>query len=337
MDIRKFARVSQFSLELKSLGRIRCLPLTTGLMSEAMKRINASDFRCEDFVRWLLGEMARWPGNENFQDDDPIDGDTLKPKEMAAVSVEDLNVFAEAVVRNNKLLTQTHEGKDLEKLEDQTACEFLVNVFRHYEAEGKKRWDLFSKSATQSLFANSTLDSIKRSLDASDQLQNSIEKYAGISSVFNSELKAEMANPRHLEVTLPPIPKNPIHETNQILEDLATQIQDMRPLIAQGAEFIRSMNDTALRMQADYIGNAAKTERQTKLAIWIAVVSLVISSIFSYLNYVDSKEVDKKNKEQIAAFQQALEKLVREQKEEMSILAKSIAAEPSPRRLSNVK
>lgn len=326
MDIEKLARMGQFSLDLGTQGQVRFVSLTTKLLSESIRRMNEPDFDPKGWVRWLFSEMARWPSSETFQDDDPIDGETLKPDEMEAVSDDLLEIFAEKLIQKQAYLLKTHGERDLERAVGQSACDFLANAFLHHRTEeGKQRERLF-QSVTKPLFAESTLDSIRRSIDASSHLQESIKTYAEIGSTLDSTLASRMAMPRPHELMLPPIPKNPIHETNEILEELTTQLQDMRPLIAQGAELIRSMNDTALRMQADYIENAAKTAKQAKLAIWIAATGLVVSSIFSYLSYADSKEADRKFEAQMTGFRAATERLASEQKEAISTLVKTVAA-----------
>ena len=128
------------------------------------------------------------------------------------------------------------------------------------------------QSATKPLFAESTLDSIKRSLTASNQFEYLIKKYsdklelnamkesiaASNSIIFFGKKDAEevlapigrsQAQPEPQVLNMPRMhfPKNPILVTNQILENLTGEIEDLRPLVAQGAELIRCMNDSALQ------------------------------------------------------------------------------------------
>lgn len=331
LNIGKLSRMGQFSLDLNSLGRIRFASMKAEHFSESIRRINGPGFHAKELVRWLLGELARRSKNEDYKDDDPIDGEVLKQEELAVVSDESLEKFAEKILQINRFLVKTHEGKDLERASNQSACDFLVDAIRHHQAEEQRQRQRLWESVTKPVFLESTLDSIRRNLDTSSRLEESIKKF----SEFDSALGLTRAS--RFEVDRPPaipaISKNPIHETNEILEVLATQIQSMRPLVAQGAELIRSMNDTALRMQSDYIVNAEKTDRQTKMAIRIAAAGLIISafgfvvsSVFSYLSYSDAKDADKKFEALSALFLEATEKMVKEHKEETSALLKAVNA-----------
>ena len=105
----------------------------------------------------------------------------------------------------------------------------------------------------------------------------------------------------------------------------------MRPLVAQGAEMIRGMNDTALRMQADYIANAVRADRQTNKAMWVAGLSLIVSAIglvvssyFSYQSYADAKLSGEKENAQIKVFKESISTLVTEQRAERAAFLKQI-------------
>jgi hypothetical protein len=91
------------------------------------------------------------------------------------------------------------------------------------------------------------------------------------------------------------------------------------------------MNDTALRMQADYVANAERTDRQTKNAVRVAVISLVISAsgliasfLFSYQSYLDSIAAGEKSDAQIKVFKDGIDTLVSEQRADRAALLKSL-------------
>ena len=119
-----------------------------------------------------------------------------------------------------------------------------------------------------SLFADTTLDSMRRNLSISDQLNDTIAKYSRSLSHADLGLAASQShvlNRLSPELRIPEfrVPENPIHETNKKLGSVVEQIEDLRPMAAQAAQLIRSMNDAAIRMQADYIANATSTGRLT--------------------------------------------------------------------------
>lgn len=357
-DLEKLARAAEFSFPLRSVGIVRCKSLSDGLMSQALHRLKAPEAEGRELARWLLGEMAKRPSTENFEESDPIEGDSLTSEQLTAVTDQELESFSERLLQINRYLVRAHEGEELKRGEGQSACDFLALAIVHRCAEEKSQIDRIIQSATKPLFVESTLDSIKKSIAASNQLEDLIKQYSGSSALDSIKESIAVANkiedlgkqyagnalwaervlsqvppePQVLDMPLTHFPKNPILETNQILEELATQIEGMRPLVAQGAELIRSMNDTALRMQADYITNAARSDRHTKVAMRVAVWSLIVSAIglvassyFSYQSYADAKASAEKGNSQIQAFEKGIKDLTKAQREDSDALFQALA------------
>lgn len=344
-NLSKFARMGEFTMETNALGRVLCVSLTANHLSQANKKLATAGVQCLDVVRWLFGEMARRPVDGASDEHDPENDPRFTSEELASVTDTELEDFAVKLVQQNRgLLLKTHKGSDIHRLGDESACDFLARAFRHYAAEEKANMkrltanvadsifpksaletlkqyaglsdqlkyvtemEKLTKSASGNLFADTTLESVERNLGLSGDFQDTIDRYAlGLAAD-----KGELTQPilRTPEFQLPVFPENPIHETNEKLENVVRQIEDLRPMATKAAELIRSMNDVALRMQADYIKNAEASGRQTRNAIWIAAISLavsavglVISSFFSYQSYVDGKQSGATNAAQIAAFQ----------------------------------
>lgn len=353
-DLNKLARAAEFSMSLGSLGLVRCKSLTSSLMSEARQRLKAPDTDGRELARWLLGELAMRPTVQDFKEADPIEGDSLTAEQVASVTDPELESFSENVLRKNLYLTRAHGSEEPLRVEGQLACDFLAQAIVHRGKEEKAQMDRLIQSAAKPLFAESTLESIKRSLTASNQFEALIKQYSGGSALgsiresiaatqqinvgkkYAEEAKlAErvLSQPRHEPqiLNVPPMhfPKNPIHETNQILENLTGQIEDMRPLVAQGAELIRSMNETALRMQGDYVANAAKSNEQTRKAMRVAVLTLIVSAValmassfFSYLSYADGKTNALISKQQGDVFEKLTKDLMAAQYEDRAALNK---------------
>jgi len=386
LNIRDLARMCEFSLELKSLGNVRCLSLNTDHLTQANKKLRASGGQSIDFVRWLFAEMTRRHVDGGSDDADKTEAPRLTTEELSSVTDAEVEEFADKLTQKNRYILKTHKGSDIERSVDETACDFLVRAFRHYAAEQKTQWERMIEPVSKSLFASTTVEAMQRNLGLSNQLQDTIDKYArGYSGVermlaeekdkwekmtklasqsFSASAAMEAMQHNHgaldqlrdavgkhafdlpnmasrfaepsfdvLNFKIPEIriPKNPIHDTNAMLEGVVRQIEELRPVAAQAAQIIRSMNDTALRMQADYIENAKTAGRQTRNAIWIAAVSLLVSAIglaissfFSYQSYVDVKEAGVKSDAQIKAFQNEIRDLATAQHEERATLVKAI-------------
>lgn len=331
LNIRDLARMCEFSFELQSLGTVRCLCLNTNHISQVNKKLGSSGNHSSDFVRWLFGELVRRYDENLSNEDDAIEGSSLTKEELISITDGELEGFADKLIQNNKYLLKTHKGGDIKRSAKESACDFLVHAFRHHAAEQKAQWERVTKPMSESIFASATMEAMQRNLGISDQLQDTIDKYARNLPGIGANLPEPISDVLHSSMPELHVPKNPIHETNEKLGSVVKQIEDLRPMASQAAQLIRSMNDAALRMQADYIENAKTAGRQTRIAIWIAAISLLVSAIglaissfFSYQSYVDAKKSEVQNNALIKAFQGEIRELATAQREERATLVKAI-------------
>lgn len=169
-SIHKFARMNEFSMELNSLGHTICVSLNTTHLSQAEKKLAASDVRSLDFVHWLFSEMVRRPVDEVSEDHDPANNPRFTEKELTALTNTELEEFAEKLIDKNKhLLLKTHKGSDVEKSVDESACDFLVRVFRHYAAEQKAQWKRMTESYSENQLMAKALESIRKNSELLEQ------------------------------------------------------------------------------------------------------------------------------------------------------------------------
>ncbi|MDD2684982.1 MAG: hypothetical protein PHY62_02365 [Gallionella sp.] len=347
IDIRDIARMNEFDLEFKSLGTVHCLVLRSDLISQANK-LSSTVTEHREVVRWLFGEMAVRNIENSANTTDNSEGVGFTPEEINLVSESELEEFADKLVQEYKYLLKTYQGNSIVRTENESACNFFIRAIVHYAVEQKVSREKLIKSANGAIFSKATMDAIQLNSKLSDQLKNSFSEYSqaqayitakdkldrmdmvskALSSIEKEEaMRREMtrfANPQHElpnyqqpDLQIPFIPENPIHETNKKL--------------AQAASLISSMNDTALRMQEDYIVNSQTTEKQTSVAIKIgagslvvSAIGLVISAIFSYQSYVDAKKSDENTEKQIKAFQSEIRNLRADQREERAAIVKAI-------------
>lgn len=235
---------------------------------------------------------------------------------------------------------------DFKKRDDETGSDYFVRVLRHYLddqqlrlkkmleplsaqlASGqltdsiKKMLEPVSSLLATNIYKNSTLESLRMNFSLSDQLKDSIKAYDR--SSFNGILGRAMYEPVTPQMPEIRIPENPLIETNKRLNRVLELMESVRPLASQSAELISNMNETALRMQSDSISNARKTEWYTRVAIGIAVLSLVVSSFFSWLSYSNAKHDAAKNDKQIEAFQKEIRNLIAAQEKDRNILVKTL-------------
>lgn len=335
-DISKFEHLYDFEHEVDSVGTLHCRSLNGEQERELTKVAKDDNVGSESLARQLLAHVARAVSPERA-DGRPDTADAQLPAEiLARVTGTELESFCERFLSKNTWLSNTHDGEDLQRVENENSLDFLKRVLRHHAAERKRQSDRLLKSVSGSLFADTTLDSMRRNLSMSDQLNDTIARYSRSLSSTDLGLTAsqfDVFNRPSPELRMPEfrVPDNPIHETNKKLGSVVEQIEDLRPMAAQAAQLIRSMNDAAIRMQADYIANATSTGRQTRVAIWIAAVSLFVSavglgvsSVFSYQSYAEAKASGGQSDAQIKAFQTEIRALTAAQRNDQAAIAKAI-------------
>lgn len=235
---------------------------------------------------------------------------------------------------------------DYEKRGDETSSDYFVRVLRHYldeqsqrlkkmmeplserlatnlfEEQMKKIMEPLSSRMATSMFKDSTLESLRGNFSLSDQLQETIKAFN--QSTLDASMSSVTFEPTTVHMRDLRIPENPVFETNRQLNGVLEHIENIRPIVVQSAELIGNMNDTALRMQADFMSNARSTQKYAWVAIGIAVVSLVVSSFFSWLSYNDAKQVAARNDAQLELFQQEIRNLIVAQEKDRVVLVNTL-------------
>lgn len=326
LNIEQLARAGQFSVTLPPVGLVHCASLTNSVFSEAKNRVNDNALDPNEFARWLLGELGHLAVSTEFKEADPIESPVLTAAQLVSIDKKELESFALALVKKNSFLIAAHGGGNIQQASDEAATSFLVRAIIHHATKEKAKFESLVASIKKPFFQESTLDSIRRTMSASSSFQELAKKYASsaldISKPIVGSENFDISRARMLE----PLP-NPTLETNRLLREAAAHLQELRPLVAEGAQLIQSMNDTALRMQADYIENSTQSQKETKRATRIAAIGLIVSAIgifislySSYQSDLSAKASEKANEEQIKVFQTSIENLVTVQREEIKVL-----------------
>ncbi len=315
-DINKFKNLGQFRLPFESVGLVRFFGINSNYLVEIELKLE-KDIKGDEFARWLVGLLGRKPEAIEFDDRDDINGEVLTEDELQKVSTLELEDFAKKLIDENKSLLKPSTLNNVENQENETACDSLLNLFKSYIDENKKRQKKMFESLSGGIFGKSTQEALLKNFDLSEQLRKTLEGVYGLSS----DLKIEPL--RSPLVGLTQI-NNPIVKTNEKLDQVAEILANSAPIAAQCASLIGSMNDAALKMQADYVKNAEETQWQTQLSILIATISLVVTGIFSYINYQDAKEDAKTKEEYIKQLKAEIELLKQSHSEGVSDIVKAI-------------
>lgn len=193
-----------------------------------------------------------------------------------------------------------------------------------------KKEDETSRQLYSQYLDNSTIAALHKNHDNSMQLESAIAKLAGTSPAYEEFITNKKILDEHkVEVQSADIPhlhiqKNPILETNKKLDKVQKNIEDLQPMAIQAAQLINSLNEVAVKMQVESAINSANTRKQTKIALWISVLSIVISSLFSIKNSIDSNIASDKNDAQLKSFQSEIRSITTIQADGNTALVKAI-------------
>jgi hypothetical protein len=185
-DLAKLARLNEFSMKLPSAGSVIFVSLSTRHLSEIEKNLTAPNVKGLEFTRWLFGELAKHQVGDSSKDADPADFSSFSVNSLNGLSDEDLEKFADTFVLNYKYLSLTHQDVDVSKLVHESACDYLVRVFRHYgvqQTEQRKRMSEMSsldgsrtvKISGSLLDTHSILKQLKNEKSAFDLSKKSLQ------------------------------------------------------------------------------------------------------------------------------------------------------------------
>ncbi|WP_374593650.1 hypothetical protein [Sphingosinicella sp.] len=92
--------------------------------------------------------------------------------------------------------------------------------------------------------------------------------------------------PEPATLRIPELPRNPIHDTNEILGEVASQIGQMRDLAAATAEMQRTLNATASAAVTDFSAGADKSFTAAKQSLKIAKATLAATILAAFVSVV---------------------------------------------------
>lgn len=306
-DLSKFAKAYDFTLTTKSFGEVQIGSVKLSHLIGLEKLLINSNVDGVGFSKELLLSLGYKKiasnDDENALEDAKV---AITKADLELIGNEDIEIFAQEFLAHNSWLLNTHHKTKSqidtsEKVERNSA--YLLRAFKIYLENEKLRLKKITEPVSdyykgvrdnfkatdwiegllgKSLYKDTTIDSIKSNLSLSDKLHESILGFN------KSSMKEEFVNSESFK----PIkfPENPIYETNKRLNTVISTMESMKPLVADSAELIRSMNDTAIQMQADFIKSARGNQLYAKWAMAIAVFSLFVTSYFSWLGYEESKK-----------------------------------------------
>lgn len=262
--------------EVGSLGELALRNLSVGALRELSKADLDASLPVADLISALLATLVV-----------RLDGEILRPEVVAQLTVtERERLVAEIIARNPDWLDAGERGVPREIGEDDE--HHLARAYRH-QAE---RFATSMRDTAASLASSlGGMGERMRALLAPGLAANSAasSRVADlVGSMDASRVTFAPIGPSRLpKITIPP---NPVHETNEILGEVAGHIAQMRELAVATADMQRSLNDTATAAVADFArgaeASAQSSEQALELAkssLWMAKVGLAVAVVTALL------------------------------------------------------
>lgn len=223
-----------------------------------------------------------------------VDLKALSYDDIEKLTDEDLEIIsAKFLEHNDYIIEKLNKGIELKNNKNRKA-EFLNELLKDYIKNEKKELDDFLKK--QNPFKDLLKD--KKKFDNLFSANYNISRHLeeGIKAIASIQRDTTDYN----ELLKPP--PHPSNETNNKIQIIIEQINGYRPIVLESVKLVKNMNDIVIEILNKFITNTRQSTRYNRILISIAVVTLVISTIISFLNYQATKNTN----EGVAPFQEAI-------------------------------
>ena len=184
------------------------------------------------------------------------------------------------------------------KKTSETESDYLVRSFRHYFGEETRLWKRIRKrigtigSVVDPFGTQSIIEKLRNDHKTiSDRLSESIRNM-GTVSPMQADIVGRQGALLDIKNMQDPIefdiPPNPLHETNERMNELVVNIEELKKLFTEVVGLISSMDNITLRMQEELSTGVKKSTRISLSLLVIACISLGVTAWYSYWSYQES-------------------------------------------------
>ena len=174
-----------------------------------------------------------------------------------------------------------------------------------------------SGSLFRNIFSNATEGLVKKHVSLSDELGKTLR---GLRSGLTGPQMGSIVEREYSNIKIPPLPENPVNETNRRLGDVLEHAEELRPIILQSAELFRNMSDTALQMHGDFNRSARQSLFVSLVVVCIATASLVVTALYSWWSYEQSLVQEAQYQRKLSEQQAQIETLIEQQHDRYQLL-----------------
>jgi hypothetical protein len=276
ITVKDLHRIGSFTLPTRKLGPLKIWSYTAGAAQRLMEGTFRNEFKTSGEKLRLLVKLI----GTHLNIDDPDErGRKLSTRDINKISGDEIDVFAEQFLQKHPELytrnrvkkhdTQSYDLRkaDFPKRPEENDTEYLERTLDEYQRR--------SMASIFSSFSSGLAEMFKRNIDLSAHVRT-----------LANEIKLPQSAVR---TTLPAaIGPSPLRRMDEMVDAL----NSLAELNRESVNLVASLNDLGLAMAAESAQNARQTKTFTYIALAIAVASLVLSTIFSILNYASSSIVN---------------------------------------------
>lgn len=294
LDLDKLSNTTDFKSD--ALGNIKVSGLTIGtLRGLSNNELSDSSLSSEDWTREFA--QVTWRRSTNNVSKESSN-QKFSEEEIASISTEELERFARNFIDSN-YLSDKKADLEPEPLPNETECQRLRRLTLTYLEYYKKlssdlnakileslpKPDKFIASliSPQKILGSSVFESIQENQQLSAHLKELTDRHSSTSDLLMGH--ASPLKPYKTEGEIPElkIPKNPIHDTNSLLEHLGNEFNAVGNVIA-------SMNNTLVGLSTAATVSSKSSKYWNILMFTLGAISLMTTAVFSALAYNSSNK-----------------------------------------------
>ncbi|WP_041741344.1 hypothetical protein [Collimonas fungivorans] len=275
------AHIFDFDLQTANLGTLRIGPMESDFNEKLQIDAAMPDADGRQLAQQALihtarkktgdaatGTWSEWP--------------SLAETEVEEITLAELGTFSERLAQ--RYFTSNSDGTRGPVDGGPSGVDFLISEINKSKLSDERRIAQQFEEIRKSPFSSATMKAMEFNSGVSTRLGEAIGNFRNLS------------RPPIESLYIPS--SSPIQRTNEALETLLENVEQMRPVFAMCAELIQSMNSTALKMQEDSIAASAQAEKRAAqsmkfatIGIWISGLTFIVSSLFSIYTIMDAGHV----------------------------------------------
>lgn len=278
VQFRDILNASAFKLSFEKLGELKFWPITASNFSELQNVLtNPENLTPRD----LVFELVLLVGTRINPKDERDRGAPIKRSELKKITDGDVERFSKEYVLTHPELIFRDSTKarglskserlrkaDFPKSHDETFMQYLARLL-----DGYSKRQIESMTKALSSFSNTYRDLFAENERLSKRIGFDVEKF-----IHESPSPAVFRNPGLSQLT-----------------EVVGAIEKLVQLNQESVLLVASLNDLQRQSGLEFATNARQSDRNAKIAIVLAVLSLIVGTVFSGISLYENNKLSKQN------------------------------------------